>query len=295
MKTHIKGSLYIIASAFFFGTYGVWSKMMAGVFDDFFQGWTRSAIILAILLPIGIVSKSFRRIKRNDLKWYVLFAFPGSLVIPMFYYGFTHLTIGTATLTFYAALTITSYLLGFGFFHEKVTWSKMLSLLLGIGGLYVIYAQSIFINPSLALPLAMTLLAGLCGGIEVVFTKKLSDTYSPIQLTFFLFAVSFVFCLGIYLAINNFHIIIPTEPVAWIGTIMHALASTAAFFLVVLGYKYVEPSVGGIVGLLEIPFGIVFGILLFQERIIPAIVIGGILIILAAALPNIAEVINVKE
>lgn len=213
----------------------------------------------------------------------------------MFYYGFTHLTIGTATLTFYAALTITSYLLGFGFFHEKITWSKMLSLLLGIGGLYVIYAQSIFINPSLALPLAMTMLAGIAGGIEVVFTKKLSDKYSPIQLTFFLFAVSFVFCLGIYGAMHRFQIIIPVEPVAWIGTVMHALASTAAFFLVVMGYKYVEPSVGGIVGLLEIPFGILFGVLLFQERIIPAIVLGGILIILAAALPNIAEVINVKE
>ncbi len=234
-------------------------------------------------------------IKKNDLKWYVLFAFPGSLVIPMFYYGFTHLTIGTATLTFYAALTITSFLLGFGFFHEKLTWLKMLSLLLGIGGLYVIYAQSIVVNPSLALPLAITVLAGLCGGIEVVFTKKLSDHYSPMQLTFFLFAVSFVFCLGIYLAIHSFQIIIPTEPVAWIGTVMHALASTAAFFLVVLGYKYVEPSVGGIVGLLEIPFGILFGILLFHERVIPAIMIGGILIIFAAALPNIAELTKVKE
>jgi len=289
MKSQLKGSLYILASAVFFGTYGIWSKMMSGVFDDFFQGWTRSLIILCILAPIGILTKSFRKIKKEDFKWHALYAFPGSLVIPLYYYAFTHLSIGTATLTFYASLTITSYILGFAFFKEKVSWAKIVSLILGICGLCAIYALSVSINPTLGLPLAISVLAGVCGGIEVVFTKRLSDRYSPIQLTFFLFAVSFILCLSIYLGLHHFIIVLPASPIAWTGTIMHAIASTAAFFLVVLGYKNIEPSVGGIVGLMEIVFGIFFGFLFFHEVLSTSVIIGGALIIVAAALPNIAE------
>jgi drug/metabolite transporter (DMT)-like permease len=289
MKTQLKGSLFILASAVFFGTYGIWSKMMMGIFDDFFQGWTRSLIILLILAPIGILTKSFRKIKKEDFKWHVLYAFPGSLVIPLYYYAFTHLSIGTATLTFYASLTITSYILGFAFFKEKVTLAKIASLILGMGGLYAIYSLSVTVNPTLVIPLFVAILAGVCGGIEVVFTKKLSGRYSPIQLTFFLYAVTLILCLGFYLVIHHGTIVLPPSPIAWIGTIIHAIASTAAFFLVVIGYKNIEPSVGGIVGLMEIVFGIFFGFLFFHEAFTPAVITGGILIIIAAALPNIAE------
>jgi drug/metabolite transporter (DMT)-like permease len=145
------------------------------------------------------------------------------------------------------------------------------------------------VNPTLVPPLVVAILAGVCGGVEVVFTKKLSNTYSSIQLTFFLFAVSFILCFGLNLYLTRFHIIFPPEPIAWTGTIMHAVASIGAFFLVVLGYKNIEPSVGGIVGLMEIVFGIYFGFLIFHEAITTTMLIGGGLIIAAAAIPNIAE------
>ncbi len=260
---------------------------MSGSFDEFTQGWTRSLIILCILIPIGIITKSYKKISVSELHWWFMYAIPGSLVIPFYYFGFTHLSIGTATLVFYASLTLTSYMLGFAFFREKMTWIKGTSLLLGLAGLGIIYSRSVLLHASDTIPIIVTIFSGFCGGIEVVFTKKLSDRYTPIQLTTFLFIISFILCAVIVMLFPRI-VMMPIELTPWIGNILHALATIAAFFLVVKGFTAIEPSVGGILGLMEIIFGIVFGIILFKEQVTPEILYGGICIVLAASLPNIS-------
>lgn len=293
MKHTVIGPALILASAVFFGSYGIWSKMMMGAFDEFTQGWTRSLLILCVLIPVGIRMKAFTPIRRIELHWWLIYAVPGSLVVPFYYYGFAHLPIGTATLIFYASLTVASYVLGFIFFGEKKSWVKYLSLVLGISGLVIIYAKSVTIDASLVVPFLVTALSGICGGIEVVFTKKLSDRYTPIQLTTFLFLLSLILCLGLSYGMHGFAAL-PITPMPWIGNVLHAIATTAAFFLVILGYKHVEPSVGSIIGLTEILFGIVFGVLLFGEILTVPILIGSTCICVAAALPNIEEVYRKK-
>lgn len=293
MKRHFIGPLLILASAVFFGSYGIWSKMMMGAFDEFTQGWTRSLLILCVLVPYGTITKAFTPMYRKDLHWWLIYAVPGSLVVPFYYYGFAHLPIGTATLIFYASLTVASYILGFLFFGEKMSWVKYLALFLGISGLGIIYAKSVTLDTSLVLPFLVTAASGICGGIEVVFTKKLSDRYSPIQLTIFLFILSLALCLGLSYVVHGF-VALPISPMPWIGNILHAVATTAAFFLVILGYKHIEPSVGSIIGLTEILFGIVFGLVLFNEQLTTPILIGCLCICIAAALPNIAELNRTK-
>ena len=72
------------------------------------------------------------------------------------------------------------------------------------------------------------------------------------------------------------------------------IAQVAAFTFVVWGLKYSEPSVAGIVGLLEIVFAAIFGYLIFGENLTVFTFIGGGLILLSASLPNIAEVYQQK-
>ena len=76
---------------------------------------------------------------------------------------------------FYASLTIASYVLGFLFFDEKSTIEKIIALILGLLGLGVIYTLEFESN---LFAVIVASLAGLCGGIEVVFTKKISEKYS---------------------------------------------------------------------------------------------------------------------
>ena len=64
------------------------------------------------------------------------------------------------------------------------------------------------------------------------------------------------------------------------------------FWLVIEGFKYVEASIGGLLGLLEIVFSIGLGILIFHEGLTIRVVIGAALILIAAALPHIADLMK---
>jgi drug/metabolite transporter (DMT)-like permease len=54
----------------------------------------------------------------------------------------------------------------------------------------------------------------------------------------------------------------------------------------------IEASIGGLLGLLEIVFSILLGILIFHEVLTVRVIIGGTIIILAAVLPHIADLLH---
>ena len=64
-------------------------------------------------------------------------------------------------------------------------------------------------------------------------------------------------------------------------------AGVCAFWLVIEGYKNIDASVGGLIGLLEIVSAILFGVLIFHESITVSIAMGSLLIIGAEMLPNV--------
>ena len=113
----------ILASAALFGSYGIWSKEMGKDFGIFFQGWTRSAIILILLLPIVLRKKAYM-FKKEDLKWVLVSVIFGAATQVPLYYAFNHTTIGTALVLFYAMFVITAYLAGRLFLGEEITKVK---------------------------------------------------------------------------------------------------------------------------------------------------------------------------
>jgi len=66
------------------------------------------------------------------------------------------------------------------------------------------------------------------------------------------------------------------------------------FWLLIAGLKYLEASIGGLVGLMEIIFSITFGILIFGEKLTSQIIIGGIIILIAISLPHIQDILSLK-
>jgi drug/metabolite transporter (DMT)-like permease len=286
-----KGAIFVIISALFFGSYGIWSKLMGSEFDDFTQAWMRGLIVVLILLPIGYFTKSLKKIAKKDIKWFLIYTVPGSLVFPFYFLGFRYLDIGTATLLFYSSLTITSYILGILFFKEKMNIWKIASLIIGIIGLLLIFKVSFDLGK--VVPAIITILAGACGGTEVVFSKKVSDKYSPLQLTAVLYFVDIVVNLTLNLLVSRIRF--TSDMTAWTGLLMYSISGLLSFTFVSLGYKHLEPSIASIIGLLEVPIGIFFGILLFSENLSISILIGTILIIAAAALPNIKSLLNRKK
>ena len=68
----------------------------------------------------------------------------------------------------------------------------------------------------------------------------------------------------------------------------YVCASIIGFWAVIEGFKYVEASIGGLLGLLEVVFSIIFGIVIFHQGLTFRSGTGALLVILAASLPHIA-------
>ena len=138
MKTEVKGIFYITLSSIFFGSYGIWAKLMSSSFGNFSQAWIRSLLILLILVPIGLYKKEFKKIERKDLIWFFLISL-ASLSAAPYFYAFHTMPIGTATLFFYTSLVITGYIFGAVFFKEKLGFTKIASLIIAIIGMFLIF------------------------------------------------------------------------------------------------------------------------------------------------------------
>ena len=284
MKNKIKASALIAVSAFFYASYGIWSRLMSGAFSEFNQAWIRGLLLLSILIPFGLWQKKFNKIEKSDRKWFLIIALAGGLNQAPYFYGFEHLPVGTATLLFYSMLTIGAYVIGKIFFKEKITLIKYLSLALAILGLCIIYSFSL--NSSQFIPAILVMMAGLMGASVVVFSKKLSSNYSETQILTNTFGAMFIVNLFFSLLLKEgLPDLTNTQPI--LGQLGYTGAMLIANAAVVAGFKGLEPSLGAMIGLLEIVFAIIFGLLLFGETLSPGIVVGIILMLIAILLPDL--------
>ena len=153
----VKGAGFILTSAVFYASYGVWSRLMADYFGEFSQAWTRGLVLLVGTLILNAIFNFFKPIKKKDWIWFGVIALMGLNQAPYFY-GFKYLNVGTATLLFYAALVIGGYVIGRLSFGEKITKIKWLSLILALVGMVVIY--QLVLRPDQLVAVALTVLAG---------------------------------------------------------------------------------------------------------------------------------------
>lgn len=281
-----KGVIYLLLSTIMFGSYGLWSRLMGIDFGIFYQGWTRTLLISIILLPIVLYRKEIIAIQKKDWKWMSIFLISTSLTQAPIFYAFNHMDIGTATLLFFVGMTLIMYIFGFVFLSEKATKVKILAFILACIGLYITFSFSLTAFSILAASLA--LLNGFASGVELSSSKKLTGEYSPLYITWLSWVI---------IAITNFIASIglgeiqhmPTINLAWLYLVIYAMVSILGFWFAIEGYKYVESSTGSLLGLLEVIFAVIFGILVFHQVLTVKVFIGGILILLAAALPHLVK------
>lgn len=292
MNKNTKGTVLILISALFYGSYGIWSRLMIGNFGEFSQAWTRGLFLLLVIAIIGSFLKVWKKIQLQDIKWFLLIALAGGLNQAPYYFGFAHLTIGTATLLFYAALVVGGYILGKVAFNEKLTGVKIVSLVVALLGMFVIYGFTL--SPGQYFPAFATVIAGFMGAITVVMPKKLIENYHEVQVMAGYFIMQVIFNLPMAIIFNES---LPqmVNLVPWFAQLGYAFAMLVANISAIAGFGYIEASKGSLIGLAEIIFGIVFGLLFFGEVVSASVLAGASLIIVSAALPNIEEMLMIRK
>jgi drug/metabolite transporter (DMT)-like permease len=279
------GASLIVLSSFFYASYGIWTKLMG----DFFGGYTasalRSVLVVLMLAPFALLYCHFQPLDLQQNWRYLLGLFATALFTwgPL-YYAIQHAGVGISLTINYASLLIGAFLFGKLFSGERFTKDKAISAVLGLVGLCLIFAPSTASFGWLALLAACV--SGLSIGAVMVLTKKVK--YNPTQTTLALWVTSAVSSAVMALVIGERAPIIGlyTE---WLHLVFFAIASVVASWALVKGLKLIDAGAAGLLGLLEIVFGVLFGAVLFHERPGLLVLIGVVIIIVAAAIPYLRD------
>jgi len=276
------GASLVLGSAFFYATYGIWSRLMVSSFGEFSQAWTRYLILLIVVLLINLKWKIFRPLVKKDIPWLTIIAIGGINQAP-YYYGFKHLNVGTAVMLFYTSLVMGGYFWGKFVFKEKITIKIVASLILAILGMLVIYKFDL--KPNQIFPALMTIMAGFMGSAGVILPKKMKGDYPEFQVMTWYFALGIITNGAISIVLKDaMPSIIQIKP--WLAQLGYATTFLLANWAAIKGYKYFDASVASLMGMAEILFGIIFGIILFKETLTAGMIYGAILIIISASLPH---------
>lgn len=285
---HLKGYLMLVVAAVLYSTYGVWSRLMGDTFPPLYQAWTRGVLIVAMMLPYLLWTRSIRRIDRKDWKFFAVYLLLTACTQAPLYYAFNNAPIGTVQLIFYATLVITTYIFAKFYVGEMITRIKMLAMAVAFVGLTYVFGTSALIFAPLGLALAAS--NGFASGGEMASTKRLPEKYSSALVAWYgwVFIVPTHFVLSLI-----FEKQVPLQlDAAWGWLTIYAIVNMAAFWLGLIGYRLVEASIASLIGLTEIIWALVFGAVLFGEHITASLALGGLLIVTAGMLPDIANLLR---
>lgn len=296
MKSTTLGALLIITSSFFYASYGVWTVLMG----DFFGGYTasglRSLVVLGILLLVALWFRGYEPLAwRQNWRRLLGMVLVSMLVWGPLYWAVLEVGIGMALSINYSAIVIGFLFFGWLLSEESLTSTKIMAASLGILGLALVFVPSA-LGAIAFLPLLAALISGLAISVNTIWAKQL--TYNTTQSTIFLWVTSVLANIPLAFILQEPMPVFELRA-EWLYLLLFGVASVLSSWLLLQGMKYVEAGLAGILGLLEIVFGVAFGMLLFNERLEPIALLGIGLILIAAALPyfwqktaNEAEMLN---
>ena len=276
----------LLGATFLYGFFGIFVKIIGYSLPLFYASVFRNFVgLLALAVPVYFFrAKVLKKIKKSDMVWMFLRSFFGLFAFLGSYIAFEKLSIGTTYLFFYSAATIGGYFFGIVLFKEKLTSVKVLSLILALVGLVFIY--SLNMTPGSLLYVFAAVISGIAYSVWSVFSKKVSDSYDPLQLNFVDFFLSFAFMTIISLLLRE-NWVMPEVNVFWVANILFALTFIFTGQLIIIGYNNLEAQVASLVMLTEILFGVLLGFFVFQEVLSLPMILGGLLIITAIILPEL--------
>jgi drug/metabolite transporter (DMT)-like permease len=275
------GASLIVLSSLFYASYGIWTKLLGNFFGGYTASALRSILVLIILLPAAFFLKKFEPLNLKENWQYILGMIFASLFIwgPL-YYAVLHAGVGLALTVAYASIVIGMFFFGWMLAGEKFTRDKALSAVLGIIGLALIFSPATSHLALLALGAAA--LSGFATAMNTVISKKIS--YNATQTTVILWLTSVIANTVMLFVVNE--ALPPTgSHIEWLYLVFFAIASVVASWSLTRGVKLIDAGTAGVLGLLEIVFALIFGVLFFSEKPPLVAVFGAIIIIVASAIP----------
>jgi drug/metabolite transporter (DMT)-like permease len=275
------GAGLVVLSSFFYASYGIWTKLLGNYFDGFTLTVFRSALVVAILMLIAVFKHSLQPLElRKNWKYIVGMIIGSAFTWGTLYFSILKAGVGISLTVTYASIVVGQFFFGWLFASERITRDKVFSALIGLTGLAFIFSPSIDKIGWLALVAACV--SGLSSAANTVFAKKIN--YNATQSTIVLWTTGIIANMFMVAILSKHYPAIELN-IKWLYVVIFSVASVIASWSLVRGVKLIDAGAAGVLGLLEVVFGILFGVLFFHERPGLIVLLGAVIIIGAAAVP----------
>ncbi|MDB5183148.1 MAG: hypothetical protein JWO47_932 [Candidatus Saccharibacteria bacterium] len=278
------GASLVVASSIFYSSFGIWTKLIGNFLDGYTASAIRGLFILLMLVPVVTIQKKWEPLNLKQNWRYIAGIIIASLFIwGPFYYAILHAGVGISLAVNYAAIIVGTFFFGWLFAHERFTKDKAISTMLGFVGLILIFSPASSRIGWLAL--AAAVISGVSAGANTVFAKEIK--YNATQSIIALWTASSIANITMSLFVGKN---IPFGGhMQWIYVGLFAVASLIASLCFVRGIKLIEAGAAGILGLLEIVFGVLFGVVFFHEKPGFVVLVGVAVIIASAVIPYLKD------
>ena len=284
ISRHYKGIGAVVTTAMLYSFGGIYVRMIGLGFGVFNQVWVRNGLVALLVSIILLVRKQRIRIKKEDWKWLLFWGGLSAVASGGFVVSMNKLTLGTAYLVFMSCMVLGGFLSGKIWHQEKVNRVKVLSLALIVIGLALVYYKEITLGNFWYLMVAAV--GGLANGFWIGVSKKMSEGYQELEVVFLdgLFSAGTTLIIALVLG-EGWPVL--SWSISWLGMILFVLTQIVGLVLVFYAYKVIEAQEAVLIVPLEIVFGIVIGLVIYGEVLTGLEVVGGLLILSGAVLPQV--------
>ena len=274
----------MVAANFFFGTNVIAVKNIAPLFiSPISLGYLRMVFATVVFFFIPYVIGKNEKIKKADLITIFLAAITGiSLNQILSINGIAHTNPVHASLLNMATPIFVS-LLATIFLKERFGWNKILGLLLGISGAWMMIVTrntGTSQNPATLIGDAMVLIAAVCYSSYLILIKNITGKYHFITVLKYVFLIGTIvstpYCLSDFQNIS--WSTIPLSAYYWFFHILF-LGTFLSYLLMNWGVQQWGPSKTGSFVYFQPLFGTLGAIFILNESLTPTKIIAGVLIV----------------
>lgn len=287
-SNHVKGFSLLFLTTALYGLYGIYARIIALEFSVFTQNWIRNVFVLSLAIILTYFFKQqWRKIAKKDVFWIGAWILCDILFVIAIFISFNKLSIGTSLFLLYSGSTLAGYGAGTFLLREKLTKIKIMAIGLSLIGLLFIFTGQIYLVNFLYLFLG--LFSGLVAGLWYVFPKLISPQYPKLQLI--ALDAAGIMLINLLLALTFNQSIPPLSvSLAWLGILLYGITQLLGDLMVIHGFRLVEAHIGSLILPFEAVFGVLFAYLFFKETLPVTTLFGGLLIMVAALLPNLRKI-----
>lgn len=242
-----------------------------------FYRFTLAAVMLGAMLVIE--RKSFA-LNRHEVKVLSLLGILFALSSITYYQSFHYMDAGIASTILFMYPVMVAFIMACCF-HEKVTLSSVLGMVLSLIGIGLLYQGDAGATLSMA-GFVLVMLSALSYALYIVVVKQSNIHMSPVKVTFYVLLFCMLTLLAYSFTSPDLALQLPPSPRAWGYACWLGLVPTVlSLVLMTVSVHEMGATPTAIMGALEPMTAVAIGIIVFSELLTLRLAVGLIMILIA--------------